>query len=386
MKKEMNDEYMRHTLDKLAQSGNQRHLPQLEHDGKYIIADGRRMLNLSSNDYLGLASDMELRTQFMETLTPETFILSSSSSRLLTGNFSVYEELEKELARLYGSETALVFNCGYHANTGILPAISEGRTLILADKLVHASLIDGMKLSQASFFRYRHNDMTHLERLLSQYASDYERIIIVTESVFSMDGDRADLQTLVGLKQRYPGVMLYVDEAHAFGVFGLHGLGCAEEEGVIGDIDFLMGTFGKAAASEGAFVVCSNTVRDYLTNRMRPFIFTTALPPLNVAWTLFILRQIPTMTERRRRLNSLCNKLRLTLSAHGQNLPGSTQIMPVIIGSSQEAVLRAEVLQRHGFYVLPVRPPTVPEGTSRLRLSLRADLTDEELNRLVEII
>ena len=240
-------EYMRRTLNNLEAGGNLRRLHRLEHDGRYVTADGRRMLNLSSNDYLGLAADIDLRREFLAGLTPETFVPSSSSSRLLTGNCPVYEELETELARLYGREAALVFNCGYHANTGILPAVADADTLILADKLVHASLIDGLKLGTARYLRYRHNDMKHLERILHEYAPTRKRTVIVTESIFSMDGDEAPLRQLVELKKRYPGTLLYVDEAHAFGVRGRRGLGCAEEQGVTADIDFLMGTFGKAA-------------------------------------------------------------------------------------------------------------------------------------------
>ena len=262
---------MQQELQHLEEHNNLRRLPKMVHDGRHVIVNGARMLNLSSNDYLGLASDRSLREEFLRTLTPDTFLPASSSSRLLTGNFTVYEELEAELAHLFGTEAALIFNSGYHANTGILPAVSDARTLILADKLVHASLIDGIRLSAAKCVRYRHNDLAQLERLLKEHHSAYRRIIIVTESIFSMDGDRADLQALAGLKRRYDNVLLYVDEAHAFGVRGKRGLGCAEESGCIRDIDFLVGTFGKAAASVGAYIVCRKTVREYLVNRMRTY-------------------------------------------------------------------------------------------------------------------
>ena len=219
---------LQQALDALRAQGNLRRLPRLEHDGRYVTTpdDGRRMLNLSSNDYLGLAADTDLRREFLETLTPEP---TSSSSRLLTGNFRVYDELEDELARRFGTEAALMFNCGYHANTGILPAVADAQTLILADKLVHASLIDGIRLAApARCIRYRHNDLAQLERLVSEHSGQCHRLIVVTESVFSMDGDRTDLRRLVALKRRYDNVLLYVDEAHAFGVFGPTGLGCAE--------------------------------------------------------------------------------------------------------------------------------------------------------------
>lgn len=340
------------------------------------------MLNLSSNDYLGLGCDRELRATFLATLTPETFLPTSSSSRLLTGNFTIYEELESELARLFGTEAALVFSSGYHANSGILPAVSDSSALILADKLVHASLIDGIRLSTARCIRYRHNDLAQLERLLAQHQAEYRQIIIVTESLFSMDGDQADLPALVALKRKYGNVALYVDEAHAFGVRGKQGLGCAEEAGCIGDIDFLVGTFGKAAASAGAYIVCSRTIREYLVNRMRTFIFTTALPPVCIAWTLFIVRRLAGMQERRQHLAAISLQLRQALQAKGYACPSSSHIVPLIVGPSADTILKAEELQRHGFYALPVRPPTVPEGTSRIRFSLAAEVQAEEIANL----
>ena len=375
---------MQQELQHLEEHNNLRRLPKMVHDGRHVIVNGARMLNLSSNDYLGLASDRSLREEFLRTLTPDTFLPASSSSRLLTGNFTVYEELEAELAHLFGTEAALIFNSGYHANTGILPAVSDARTLILADKLVHASLIDGIRLSAAKCVRYRHNDLAQLERLLKEHHSAYRRIIIVTESIFSMDGDRADLQALAGLKRRYDNVLLYVDEAHAFGVRGKRGLGCAEESGCIRDIDFLVGTFGKAAASVGAYIVCRKTVREYLVNRMRTLIFTTGLPPVNIAWTLFVVRRLADMQERREHLAHIGRTLREALQARGYTCP--SHIVPMIVGQSADTVLQAEALQRHGFYALPVRPPTVPEGTSRIRFSLTAEIRSEEIEELTNYL
>ena len=377
---------MQQELQLLEEHSNLRRLPRMVHDGRDVIVDGKRMLNLSSNDYLGLASDRALREEFLRTLTPDTFLPTSSSSRLLTGNFTVYEELEAELAHLFGTEAALVFNSGYHANTGILPAVSDAQTLILADKLVHASLIDGIRLSAAKCIRYRHNDLAQLERLLKEHHSAFRQIIIVTESIFSMDGDQADLKALVRLKKRYSNVLLYVDEAHAFGVRGPRGLGCAEETGCIRDIDFLVGTFGKAAASAGAYIACCRTIREYLVNRMRTLIFTTALPPTSIAWTLFIVRKLAGMQNRREHLARIGRTLREALQAKGYGCPSASHIVPLIIGPSADTVLCAELLQRHGFYALPVRPPTVPEGTSRIRFSLTADITEKEIDTLIEII
>lgn len=379
-------EQMQQELQVLKERSNLRALPALTHEGRDVIAGGRRMLNLSSNDYLGLASDRKLREEFLQGLTADSFLPTSSSSRLLTGNFTIYEELEQTLARLFGTEAALVFNSGYHANTGILPAVSDAQTLILADKLVHASLIDGIRLSAAHCIRYRHNDMKQLERLLTENHAAYRQVIIVTESIFSMDGDVADLKELVRLKQAYDNVLLYVDEAHAFGARGEQGLGYAEETGCIREIDFLVGTFGKAAASAGAYIACRSTIREYLVNRMRTFIFTTALPPVNIAWSLFIVRRLAGFRERRIHLKNISNILRNALMERGYTCPSESYIVPMIVGASSDTILKAEELQRHGFYALPVRPPTVPEGTSRIRFSLTADITEEEIKELIKYI
>lgn len=379
-------EQMQQELQALKERSNLRALPALIHEGRDVIAGGRRMLNLSSNDYLGLAADRRLREEFLQELTADSFLPTSSSSRLLTGNFTIYEELEQTLARLFGTEAALVFNSGYHANTGILPAVSDAQTLILADKLVHASLIDGIRLSTARCIRYRHNDMKQLERLLTENHAAYRQVIIVTESIFSMDGDVAGLKELVRLKQAYDNVLLYVDEAHAFGARGEQGLGHAEETGCIREIDFLVGTFGKAAASAGAYIVCRSTIREYLVNRMRTFIFTTALPPVNIAWTLFIVRRLAGFRKRRIHLKNISDILREALTEKGYDCPSASYIVPMIVGASSETILRAEELQRHGFYALPVRPPTVPEGTSRIRFSLTAEITEEEIRELIKYI
>ena len=375
----MISDHINQELLTLKEKKNYRSLPPLTHDGRNVILNGQRMVNLSSNDYLGLANNISLRKEFLKTITPETFLPTSSSSRLLTGNFTDYQELEQQLAAMFGTESALIFNSGYHANTGILPAVSNAQTLILADKLVHASLIDGIRLSSAKCIRYRHNDLSQLQRLISENHNAYEQIIIVTESIFSMDGDEADLHALVQLKKSYSNILLYVDEAHAFGVRGDNGLGCAEEQNCINDIDFLVGTFGKAIASAGAY-------REYLINKMRTFIFTTALPPINIQWTSWILEQLPSLQEKRTHLLRISNKLKTALVDKGYNCPSVSHIVPMIVGASENTICKAEEIQRKGFYALPVRPPTVPEGTSRIRFSLTADITEHEIDQLIKLI
>ena len=375
-------------LEALRSSGNLRQLPEMKHQGRYSVTGGRRTLNLSSNDYLGLAADPEmlLMRDFMQEAgrscaggVPEDCLLGSSSSRLLTGTFDVHSALEHTLCRLSGRQAALVFGSGYHMNAGILPAVADASSVILADKLVHASIIDGIRLSSARSVRFRHQDMGQLEELVKKYSMECSRIIIVTESIFSMDGDLADLKFLAGLKKRYPGVMLYVDEAHAVGVRGETGMGLAQELGVMHDIDFLCGTFGKAIASVGAYVLCDSEIREYLVNRMRPLIFSTALPPLNVLWTLRVMENLPAMDHRRERLAANSLYLRKSLASLGVVCPSGSHIIPVMAGDSRRAAEMADFMQRHGFYLLPIRPPTVPEGTARLRVSLTAAVTDREV-------
>lgn len=371
-------------LIQLEQTGNLRGLPGIELDGKWIHLDEKKMLNLSSNDYLGIASDQKMRQDFLSNPDIDKAIFSSSSSRLLTGNYPVYQKVEHLLTDLYKKESALVFSSGYHMNMGILPAIADKNTLILADKLVHASIIDGIRISSAQCIRYRHQDYRQLEELLDKHHAGFRSMIIVTESIFSMDGDVSPLPLLVQLKKKYPNTFLYVDEAHAVGVRGLNGLGIAEEEDCIPEIDLLCGTFGKAFASMGGFVVCSKIFRDYLINRMRTFIFTTALPPIQLEWSFFVLNQMINMKEERMWLRKSSQKVKEALEGKGFTSTSSSHILPVVIGDSKETILKAGEMQRKGFYMLPVRPPTVPEGTSRLRISLTAGITSAELNQLIQ--
>ena len=372
-------------LKQLNEAGNLRSLPDIVHTGNRIERDRQVMLNLSSNDYLGLASRSDLREAFFEEWKEKDYPLSSSSSRLLTGNFTVYTELEQLMAERFNREAALLFNSGYHANTGILPALAYKQTLILADKLVHASIIDGILLSGAPFQRYRHNDYNQLETLLKKNAGQYEQLFIVTESIFSMDGDVADLRRLVELKKSYPNVCLYVDEAHAIGVRGKNGLGIAEEQDCIREIDLLVGTFGKALASMGAYVVCSRTIREYLVNCMRPLIFSTALPPAQIAWTRFIFERLPEFSSLREELTLTSHLLSDALEGKGGEISES-HIIPYIIRENNDCISKAEELQRKGFYCLPVRPPTVPKGMARIRFSLTADITTEQLTQLIKEI
>lgn len=370
-------------LEQLSAQNQYRSIPDLVHQGRYIMRENRKMLNMSSNDYLGLASNENLRQSFLQQYADNFPSFTSSSSRLLTGNFPVYTDLEQFIAQRFQRESALLFNSGYHANLGILPALTTTKSLILADKLVHASMIDGIRLSQCEFFRYRHNDYEHLKSLLEKNAGKFDRTFIVTESVFSMDGDVADLKHLVQLKKQFPNTYLYVDEAHAIGVYGKNGLGIAEQANVIADIDLLVGTFGKALASMGAYVVCDQILKECLINQMRPLIFSTALPPFNVAWTHFIFERLPQFSKERTHLEQLSAFLRQEVEHRTQIMPSQTCIVPYILGENDVTLTKAKDLQEQGYYCLPIRPPTVPKDTSRIRLSLTADMTMDEVKQFV---
>ena len=330
------------SLQSLKDQQQYRDLPTLNHQGRHVIYQGKTLVNIASNDYLSLGCDAELQAEFLQQIQglPITQLpkMSATSSRLLTGNDEQLQALECELQDWYQAamaltnpldlakksitpKTALVMNSGYHANIGILPALTAlpVKTLILADKLVHASIIDGIRLSQTklcSYRRYRHNDYQQLAMMIEQAPADIERIIIVTESIFSMDGDRADLVQLVQLKAHDNRIELYVDEAHAVGILGNQGLGLAEETHTLADIDYLVGTFGKAFASVGAYILCDEAVRQWLINHMRPLIFSTALPPINHAWTRFILAKMPQLNDKRKHLASI--SLQLSQAIHQQ--------------------------------------------------------------------
>lgn len=370
----MNHSYYNETIESLRHSGNLRRIP-----ADMLADDGS--IDLSSNDYLGLGVRTELQEQFMAERDNRMSPMTSSASRLLATRQNDYGDLETFLGRLY-DRPALLFNSGYHANTGMISSLAAGKSIIVADKLVHASIIDGIVLSKSEFTRFPHNDFDRLERILAKESPLHERVIVAVESVYSMDGDRADINRLTELKRHYPNVLLYVDEAHGVGVEGPHGLGLSIASSGYGDIDVIVGTFGKAYASSGAFCVTSPSIREYLVNRARSFIFSTAIPPITARWTKFMIEQSLGMDAERTRLAALGNRLHEILSV----LPGkngvASHIQPYITGSAESAVTLSEKLLKEGFKVLPIRTPTVPPGTDRLRISLSAALTADDIESL----
>lgn len=364
-------------LKNLEKSRNLRHIPS------QVMG---KCLDLSGNDYLGLAQEASsLEEEFMDSHRDSPLLFTSAASRLLStrqdSHLAFEESLEKEYRR-----PALLFNSGYHANTGIIGSLASlPETVFLADKLVHASIIDGLRLSGAEFYRFRHNDINALSKLIGRHEARAQRIIVVTESVFSMDGDRTPLEELVKLRQNSPKLILYIDEAHAFGVLGPRGLGLTASPEISPWTDIMVGTLGKAGASFGAFTVCSEEMKQWILNTARSFIFSTALPPVIVDWSHFIFEKIITMDARRVRLAQLSECFRETIndfsSLYGDFSSiapaSSTQIVPLITGSSEAALSLSSHLRDSGILALPIRRPTVPPGTERIRFSLHALLPDD---------
>jgi 8-amino-7-oxononanoate synthase len=367
---------LRSELEMLKQAHRFRHLRTGASNG---------LVNLSGNDYLGISARQDWIAEFLAANTPASMGMSAVSSRLLTGNHDFYPLLEQELSAFYNGRAALVFNSGYHANSGIIPALAAKGDLILSDKLNHASIIDGMMLSGAEFRRYRHLDYGHLEEMLKERAAGCRRVLVVTESIYSMDGDVADLKILVELCRKY-GALLYVDEAHSVGVRGARGAGCCEESGLTDEIDVIVGTLGKAFCSTGAYAIVRPELKDYLINCTRPFIFTTAMPPVNVNWTRFVLGKLPAMRQERENLRTLAEYLRRGLEQKGLRTLGDSQVVPLIVGENGPAEELSLKLRENGYLALPVRPPTVPPGTARLRFSLHAGLKQDQLTKLLELL
>jgi 8-amino-7-oxononanoate synthase len=383
--------FIEEELAQLESSERRRRLKSLEAGGsRHLEYAGRRLINFSSNDYLGLSCHPLIKQAAQEAIAQHH--ASTASSRLICGNLAIHERLEEELARFKGKEAALVFSSGYMTNLGILTALAGEEDQIFSDALNHASIIDGCRLSRARTFVYRHRDANHLESLLRQ-ASACRRRIIVSDALFSMDGDVADLPGLVELAGRYD-CLLILDEAHATGVLGSSGRGIVEhfaDEGAISagadGVDLAMGTLSKALGSFGGFVACSARMRELLINKARPFIFSTALPPSAAGAAragLELIQREPFLLETlRKNFRLLAGKLR----AQGFDLGQSqSPILPIIFGQEASALRISEELMGEGYFVPAIRPPSVPEGSSRLRITVTAAHSEEEIRELATTI
>ena len=362
-----------------------RELDALRDGAQFRTLENPAGINLYSNDYLGLARDSRLKQAVLEAIAA-TDSVASTGSRLLSGNSREWESLEEEFARFAGAEAALYFGSGYAANVGLTSAVAGRGGLIFSDALNHASLIDGIRLCGAAKVIYPHADLRFLEVALREHRDHGGEKFIVTESVFSMEGDVAPIARLADLADAY-GAELIVDEAHAVGVHGPQGRGICALLGLERRVFATIHTCGKALASAGAMVCGSNALREYLINRARTFIFSTAMPPYLAGQIHAALELARVADEKRAHLRSISDALRAELAAAGLNCGASTtQIIPVYLGGNEAALKVADQLQRAGFAVRAIRPPTVPVGTSRLRLSLTASLTLKDVRRLAAAI
>ncbi len=375
--------FYKQEIEKIKQSGSYREIQNIEEKKeKYLTINGQSMLNCSSNDYLNISTNRSLINEFLEKYRNDNeFIFSSTSSRLLTGTSKTYKRLESNLARLFKKESCLLFNTGYQCNLGVVSSLVNRDDVIFSDKLNHASIIDGMKLSMTKFYRYRHLDYNNLEEMLIKYRNNYKKAIIISESVFSMDGDIADIKKLIELKNKY-NCKLMIDEAHAFGIFGKTLCGIIDENDLLNEVDIITATLGKSIGSMGAFCVSEKTIIDYLVNKASSFIFSTAIPPSSIMWSNYLIEEkFDFLYKQAQKLKKLIKDAHEYMKDEGK-----TQIIPIIIGDNYKTINIAQELQSKGFYVLPVRPPTVPVNSSRLRLSLTSNITFEEFQLIINKI
>lgn len=380
----MTDEtWMETELSQLRAQGLERQLQVMPDSGGAFMLDGRRVLNFSSNDYLGLARAPAVLAAADAAL--RRWGAGATASRLVVGTLPCHAELETRLAQFKGYAAALVFGSGYLANVGTVAALVGRHDRILADKLAHASLLDGAMLSRAAVHRFQHNDVDHLVRLVRQKPAS-ARDLIITESVFSMDGDMAPLRDIARVAQEHDA-MLLVDEAHATGVWGPGGTGLIGEWSLQQSVSVAMGTLSKALGAYGGFIAGSETLKRWLVNRARSFIFSTGLPPPiagAVLGALDVLKKNPGMGAD---LLHRTDAFRKRLQSAGFNTGSSvSQIVPIIIGDNQKTLAFAHRLRSHGILVAAIRPPTVPAGTARLRLSVTLLHTQEDLNRAADIL
>jgi glycine C-acetyltransferase/8-amino-7-oxononanoate synthase len=374
-------------LQEREKSGTLRKLSPLVRLGrgwvKLLDSEGE-LQDFSSNDYLGLSEHPEVIAASAKYL--EMFGAGAGAARLMSGDMEINHLLEQETAQLKSKESALTFGSGYLANTGIIPALTGRGDLIITDRLSHASIYDGCMLSGARTIRFRHNDLEHLEQILHEKRSQFNNTLVVVESIYSMDGDRCPLPDLVNLKKRY-GFLLMVDEAHATGLFGENGSGIIEEDNVSNDVDIAMGTFGKALGSYGAYAAASQGIIDFLVNKARTFIYSTALPPAVVGATLAALYLVKSEPQLRLDLHQKVAFFKKQLRKNGikEDL-GPSQIIPVMIGDSSKASAMALEFQKNHIYVKAVRPPTVPEGSARLRFSITRYHQEKDLKNCAQLL
>ncbi|MEK9657718.1 MAG: 8-amino-7-oxononanoate synthase [bacterium] len=350
-------------------------------NGIYCQRGGISYIDLSRNDYLHLSQHPDLIDAARNML--EQSGMGSTGSRLLSGDYTQFHDLERDVAAFCRHESALLFNSGYQCNLSLISTLFGPTDIVFADKHIHASLIDACRLAGVTLKRFSHLDLSHLESRLSTYRSLYQRALILSESLFSMDGDTADIPGLIALKTRFD-CQLLIDEAHAFGVLGDSGRGLAASYS--GDIDYISATFGKALGSVGAFVACSESVRKQLISSARGFIYSTALPLPVIAWNHAALRLLPDLDARRSHLFVLADWLRSHCQRAGFTRLGNSPIIPLIFDSPDACKGVVADLANIGFHASAIMPPTVPANACRIRLSLSSGITQEILQPLTNYL
>lgn len=378
----MTREILKNRLDDLASRHLQRKMRIVKGPSSpaVLTGDGEK-LNFCSNDYLGLANNIQIRQAMAE--AAHRWGASPASSRLVSGNTSAHEELQRELADFLGTEAAIVFPSGYQANVGAVTALSRPGDVIFSDALVHASIVDGCRLSRAQVRIYRHGDMEHLGQLLESH-SEAPLKLIVTEGVFSMDGDESPLAAICSLAATH-GALVYVDEAHSLGIMGPKGRGLTAKLGLDEQVAVRVGTFGKAFGTAGAFVATSRVAVDLICSSARSLLYTTAAPAPLIEATRVGLLLVRDAAEKREMLEKNVTFWRARARERGINISDSkTPIQPVVVGSNSDVMAVSEALWQRGLFVQGIRPPTVPEGTSRLRITLTAEHTTDQIDFLIQ--
>ena len=420
--------HAQHLAHTLSNAHNLRSITDYAHLGEFIIKDNAPLLNLTSNDYLGLAGlshaiisphslhDTHIDLHKLDTHRQKAkdfgarfwefskaqgigagdLSLGSGSSRLLSGGTPVWESFEAYLQEIFAPKSALLFNSGYHCNVSCIAALGRLEGVgILIDEYAHASMFDGLlqakAMSKALWWRrFRHNDMAHLQELLESTFARFRHIIIISEGVFSMDGDVCDLQGIVALKHRYDNVLIYLDEAHSLGVVGENGLGLAKSLGLCGEVDFLIFTFGKALGSMGACMLCAKELKELFINTARGLIYSTALPPLSIAFSFFAFCELWRLGEQREYLRALGKQARSKLEStfakvdsreEAKKLPyvlGEWHIISLVLGDNATAIECQDFLESCGIFAKAIKSPTIPQGTARIRFSLNASLSTLE--------
>lgn len=373
----MNENWITKKLDNFNEKKLIRHINSFDKTGGIIFQNNKRILNFSTNDYLNLSNHPYVKEKAIK--ATEKYGAGSGSSRLVSGTLSIHEELEAKIAHHKNYPDALVFGSGYMANIGIIPSLANRKDVIISDRLVHSCILDGIKLSGAKHVRFKHNDLISLKTRLQECSDIKNKKIIVVESVYSMDGDLAPLKEIFALAEKH-NALLMVDEAHATGTIGNSGRGLINQLDLESKIPFAMGTMSKGIGSYGGFIACSNNFKKLLIQEASSFIYTTALPPSAISASIAAIEIIERESSLGLNLQKKSTKFRKIMNESGIDTMNSrSQIIPIVIGDNQKTLNIAERLSKEGIIVGAIRPPTVPEGSARLRVSISLAHTEDDL-------